>query len=90
MLFILEQIIKTIFISLSASQVGGQCVDTQTAVFSSAPVYSSVKPAQKPKSCSHSVTLSELGEYDKAIIPKKTRNSKKEHEGTNDKDLEFF
>ncbi|XP_053542336.1 zinc finger protein 341-like [Ictalurus punctatus] len=59
---------------------GGQCVDSQTAAFSSAPVYSSAKPAQKLKSCNSTVTLSELSEYDKVIIPKKTRNSKKGHE----------
>lgn len=64
------------------SQGGGQCMDSQTADFGSDPVYSSVKPAQKQKSCNSTVTLSELSEYDKVIIPKKTRNNKKGHEGT--------
>ncbi|KAF4078474.1 hypothetical protein AMELA_G00199520 [Ameiurus melas] len=59
---------------------GGQCVDNQTAAFSSTPIYSLAKPAQKPKSCNSTVILSELSEYDKVIIPKKTRNSKKGHE----------
>lgn len=73
-------------LSLSLSQGGGgQCVDSQTAAFSSAPVYSSAKPAQKLKSCSSTVTLSELSEYDKVIIPKKTRNSKKGHEGNGER-----
>ncbi|XP_060793722.1 zinc finger protein 341 isoform X1 [Neoarius graeffei] len=62
-------------------QGGGQCVDSQSAAFSSAPVYSSAKAAPKQKSCGSTVTLSELSEYDKVIIPKKTRNSKKIHEG---------
>ncbi|XP_046725373.1 zinc finger protein 341 [Silurus meridionalis] len=62
-------------------QGGGQCVDSQNPAYSSAPVYSSVKPLQKPKSCSSTVALSDLAEYDKVIIPKKTRNSKKGHDG---------
>ncbi|KAG7323437.1 hypothetical protein KOW79_013139 [Hemibagrus wyckioides] len=67
--------------SFQPVQGGGQCMDSQSAEFSSAPVYTSAKPAQKQKSCSSTVTLSELSEYDKVIIPKKTRNSKKGHEG---------
>ncbi|XP_027021547.2 zinc finger protein 341 [Tachysurus fulvidraco] len=66
-------------------QGGGQCMDSQTADFGSEPVYSSVKPAQKQKSCNSTVTLSELSEYDKVIIPKKTRNNKKGHEGAQTK-----
>ncbi|KAI5609233.1 zinc finger protein 341 isoform X1 [Silurus asotus] len=62
-------------------QGGGQCVDSQNSAYSSAPVYSSVKPLQKPKSCSSTVALSDLADYDKVIIPKKTRNSKKGHDG---------
>ncbi|KAM9444964.1 zinc finger protein 341 [Clarias gariepinus] len=61
----------------------GQCVDSQTAVFGSTPVYGSAKPASKPKICSSTVALSELTEYDKVIIPKKTRSGKKEHDGQN-------
>ncbi|XP_062872239.1 zinc finger protein 341 isoform X2 [Trichomycterus rosablanca] len=61
-------------------QGAGQCVENQTAAFSSGPVYNPAKPAQKPKSCNNTATLSELNEYDKVIIPRKTRNNKKAHE----------
>uniref|UniRef100_A0A8C1W1M0 Zinc finger protein 341 n=1 Tax=Cyprinus carpio TaxID=7962 RepID=A0A8C1W1M0_CYPCA len=52
-----------------------QCVEGQ--VFSAAPVYSPGKQSNKTKTCTISTNLSELGEYDKVIIPKRARTSKK-------------
>ncbi|XP_055044456.2 zinc finger protein 341 isoform X3 [Misgurnus anguillicaudatus] len=57
--------------SFQSVQVPNQCVDGQG--FSTAPVYSPGKQSTKNKTC----TLSELGEYNKVIIPKRARTSKK-------------
>uniref|UniRef100_A0A671LH71 Zinc finger protein 341-like n=1 Tax=Sinocyclocheilus anshuiensis TaxID=1608454 RepID=A0A671LH71_9TELE len=56
--------------SFQSIQVPSQCVEGQ--VFSAAPVYSPGKQTNKTKT-----NLSELGEYDKVIIPKRARTSKK-------------
>ncbi len=61
-------------------QVPGQCVEGQ--VFSAAPVYSPGKQPNKHKTCTISTNLSELGEYDKVIIPKRARTSKKTQDGS--------
>ncbi|KAK9954693.1 hypothetical protein ABG768_016742 [Culter alburnus] len=61
--------------SFQSIQVPSQCVEGQ--VFSAAPVYSPGKQTAKNKSCTISTNLSELGEYDKVIIPKRARSSKK-------------
>ncbi|XP_022524313.2 zinc finger protein 341 isoform X3 [Astyanax mexicanus] len=59
-----------------------QCVESQSQAFSSAPAYSPAKIAIKSKPCSSTApALTELGEYDKVIIPKKTRNTKKGQDG---------
>lgn len=57
--------------SFQSVQVPTQCVDGQG--FNTAPVYSPGKQSTKNKTC----TLSELGEYNKVIIPKRARTSKK-------------
>ncbi|CAM4675175.1 unnamed protein product [Leuciscus chuanchicus] len=61
--------------SFQSIQIPSQCVEGQ--VFSAAPVYSPGKHTAKNKSCTISTNLSELGEYDKVIIPKRARTSKK-------------
>nr|XP_015824058.2 zinc finger protein 341 isoform X1 [Nothobranchius furzeri] len=58
-------------------QAPGQCVDSQS--FSSTPVYSPGKQATKTKSCSNNLT--ELGDFEKVIIPKQPRSSKKSSSG---------
>ncbi|XP_051955571.1 zinc finger protein 341-like isoform X2 [Xyrauchen texanus] len=65
--------------SFQSVQVPSQCVESQ--VFSTASVYSPGKQTTKNKSCTISTNLSELGEYDKVIIPKRTRTSKKTLDG---------
>ncbi|XP_051947182.1 zinc finger protein 341 isoform X2 [Xyrauchen texanus] len=60
-------------------QVPSQCVESQA--FITAPVYSPGKQTTKNKPCTLSTNLSQLGEYDKVIIPKKTRTSKKTQDG---------
>ncbi|XP_026873896.2 zinc finger protein 341 isoform X3 [Electrophorus electricus] len=50
------------------------CVESQSQVFVSAPVYSPAKPAAKAKSCSVTSALPELAEYDKPVGAKKGRN----------------
>ncbi|XP_076839872.1 zinc finger protein 341 isoform X2 [Brachyhypopomus gauderio] len=62
-------------------QAQGQCVESQSQVFTSAPVYSPAKPAAKPKSCSVTSALPELAEYNKPITTKKSRNGKKAPDG---------
>ncbi|XP_038160838.1 zinc finger protein 341 isoform X1 [Cyprinodon tularosa] len=61
------------------SQVPGQCVEGQA--FSSAPVYSPGKQGSKTKSCSNSSSMGELGDFEKVIIPKQPRSSKKNTDG---------
>lgn len=61
-------------------QGAAECVENQTAAFSNADVYNPAKSAQKPKNCNNTAPLGELSEYDKVIIPKKSRNNKKAHE----------
>nr|XP_005174589.1 zinc finger protein 341 isoform X1 [Danio rerio] len=63
------------FQSIQSIQVPSQCVEGQ--VFSAAPVYSPGKQSTKNKACTISTNLSELAEYDKVIIPKRSRVSKK-------------
>ncbi|KAK1803534.1 hypothetical protein P4O66_020955 [Electrophorus voltai] len=53
------------------------CVESQSQVFVSAPVYSPAKPAAKAKSCSVTSALPELAEYDKPVGAKKGRNGKR-------------
>ncbi|XP_016086876.1 zinc finger protein 341-like isoform X2 [Sinocyclocheilus grahami] len=65
--------------SFQSIQVPSQCVEGQ--VFSAAPVYSPGKLTNKTKTCTISTNLSELGEYDKVIIPKRARTSKKTQDG---------
>ncbi|KAI2649420.1 Zinc finger protein 341 [Labeo rohita] len=65
--------------SFQSIQVPSQCVEGQ--VFSAAPVYSPGKQTNKNKTCTISANLSELGEYDKVIIPKRARTSKKTQDG---------
>lgn len=60
-------------------QVPSQCVDGHT--FSSAPVYSPGKQSNKNKTCTMGSNLSELGEYNKVIIPKRARTAKKTPDG---------
>ncbi|KAL1249348.1 hypothetical protein QQF64_020353 [Cirrhinus molitorella] len=64
--------------SFQSIQIPSQCVEGQ--VFSAAPVYSPGKQTNKNKTCTISANLSELGEYDKVIIPKRARTSKKTHD----------
>uniref|UniRef100_A0A1A8MHX8 Zinc finger protein 341 n=1 Tax=Nothobranchius pienaari TaxID=704102 RepID=A0A1A8MHX8_9TELE len=59
------------------AQAPGQCVDSQS--FSSTPVYSPGKQGTKTKSCSNNLT--ELGDFEKVIIPKQPRSSKKSSSG---------
>uniref|UniRef100_A0A1A7WSH4 Zinc finger protein 341 n=2 Tax=Iconisemion striatum TaxID=60296 RepID=A0A1A7WSH4_9TELE len=58
-------------------QAPGQCVDSQS--FSSTPVYSPGKQGAKTKTCSSNLT--ELGDFEKVIIPKQPRSSKKSSNG---------
>ncbi|XP_047221194.1 zinc finger protein 341 isoform X2 [Girardinichthys multiradiatus] len=61
-------------------QVPGQCVEGQS--FSSTPVYSPGKQGSKTKSCNHSSSsMAELSDYEKVIIPKQPRSSKKGTDG---------
>ncbi|XP_066529225.1 zinc finger protein 341 isoform X3 [Hoplias malabaricus] len=65
--------------SFQSVQGPSHCVENQGQAFSSAPAYSSAKPTAKAKTCS--AGLHELAEYEKIIIPKKTRNTKKGQDG---------
>ncbi|KAJ4933844.1 hypothetical protein JOQ06_006653, partial [Pogonophryne albipinna] len=60
-------------------QVPSQCVESQS--FNTPPVYSPGKQCTKTKTCSISATLTELGHFEKVIIPKRTRSSKKIPDG---------
>uniref|UniRef100_A0A3B5KWT9 C2H2-type domain-containing protein n=1 Tax=Xiphophorus couchianus TaxID=32473 RepID=A0A3B5KWT9_9TELE len=59
--------------------VPGQCVEGQS--FSSSPVYSPGKQGSKAKSCSHMGSMAELSDFEKVIIPKQPRTSKKTTDG---------
>ncbi|RXN34278.1 zinc finger protein 341-like [Labeo rohita] len=72
--------------SFQSIQVPSQCVEGQ--VFSAAPVYSPGKQTNKNKTCTISANLSELGEYDKVIIPKRARTSKKTQDAIEEQDTE--
>ncbi|XP_056130663.1 zinc finger protein 341 [Lampris incognitus] len=56
-------------------QVPSQCVESQS--FTTPPVYSPGKQGTKTKTCSITTNLSELGDFERVIIPKRPRNSKK-------------
>uniref|UniRef100_A0A096M6K9 Zinc finger protein 341 n=1 Tax=Poecilia formosa TaxID=48698 RepID=A0A096M6K9_POEFO len=56
-----------------------QCVEGQS--FSSTPVYSPGKQGSKAKSCSHMGSMAELSDFEKVIIPKQPRSSKKTMDG---------
>uniref|UniRef100_A0A674NWG0 Zinc finger protein 341 n=1 Tax=Takifugu rubripes TaxID=31033 RepID=A0A674NWG0_TAKRU len=56
-------------------QVPSQCVESQS--FTTPPVYSPGKQCTKTKICSVTNSLTELGDFEKVIIPKRQRNNKK-------------
>ncbi|XP_041702421.1 zinc finger protein 341 isoform X2 [Coregonus clupeaformis] len=60
-------------------QVPSQCVESQS--FNTPPVYSPGKQGTKTKTCSITANLTELGEFDKVIIPKRPKNGKKGQNG---------
>uniref|UniRef100_A0A8C6WY91 Zinc finger protein 341 n=1 Tax=Neogobius melanostomus TaxID=47308 RepID=A0A8C6WY91_9GOBI len=60
-------------------QVPSQCVGIQP--FTAPPVYSPEKQGSKTKTCSASTNMNEMGEFEKVIIPKRPRSSKKGTEG---------
>ncbi|CAJ1055295.1 zinc finger protein 341 [Xyrichtys novacula] len=61
-------------------QVPSQCVESQS--FTTPPVYSPGKQCTKTKICSITTNLTELGDFEKVIIPKRPRSSKKSPDGT--------
>lgn len=60
-------------------QVPSQCVESQS--FTTPPVYSPGKQGAKTKTCSITPNLTEVGEFEKVIIPKRPRSSKKIPDG---------
>ncbi|GLD45697.1 zinc finger protein 341 isoform X1 [Lates japonicus] len=60
-------------------QVSSQCVESQS--FTTPPVYSPEKQGTKTKTCSITTNLTELGDFEKVIIPKRPRSSKKSPDG---------
>uniref|UniRef100_A0A3P8SB71 Zinc finger protein 341 n=1 Tax=Amphiprion percula TaxID=161767 RepID=A0A3P8SB71_AMPPE len=60
-------------------QVPSQCVESQS--FTTPPVYSPGKQGTKTKTCSVTTNMTELGDFEKVIIPKRPRNSKKNSDG---------
>uniref|UniRef100_UPI0037E78C8E zinc finger protein 341 isoform X2 n=1 Tax=Semicossyphus pulcher TaxID=241346 RepID=UPI0037E78C8E len=60
-------------------QVPSQCVESQS--FTTPPVYSPGKQGTKTKICSITTNLTELGDFEKVIIPKRPRSSKKSPDG---------
>ncbi|XP_028439007.1 zinc finger protein 341, partial [Perca flavescens] len=60
-------------------QVPSQCVESQS--FNTPPVYSPGKQCTKTKTCSITTNLTELGDFEKVIIPKRSRSSKKSSDG---------
>lgn len=69
-----------VYLRLFVLQVPSQCVESQS--FTTPPVYSPGKQGTKTKICSITSTLTELNDLDKAIIPKRSRSSKKIPDGT--------
>ncbi|XP_068189192.1 zinc finger protein 341 isoform X2 [Antennarius striatus] len=59
--------------------VPSQCVENQS--FTTPPVYSPGKQSTKTKVCSITTNLTELGDFEKVIIPKRQRSSKKSPDG---------
>uniref|UniRef100_A0A8D0ANY4 Zinc finger protein 341 n=1 Tax=Sander lucioperca TaxID=283035 RepID=A0A8D0ANY4_SANLU len=53
-------------------QVPSQCVESQS--FNTPPVYSPGKQCTKTKTCSITTNLTELGDFEKVIIPKRSRS----------------
>ncbi|XP_060913607.1 zinc finger protein 341 isoform X1 [Labrus mixtus] len=66
-------------------QVPSQCVESQS--FTTPPVYSPGKQCTKTKICSITTNLTELGDFEKVIIPKRPRSSKKSPDGANAEQL---
>ncbi|XP_017266707.1 zinc finger protein 341 isoform X2 [Kryptolebias marmoratus] len=60
-------------------QAPGQCVDSQS--FTSTPVYSPGKQGAKTKTCNSTSNMTELGDFEKVIIPKQPRSNKKSPNG---------
>ncbi|CAN9515837.1 unnamed protein product [Ophioblennius macclurei] len=60
-------------------QVPSQCVESQS--FTTPPVYSPGKQGTKIKTCSITTNMAELGDFEKVIIPKRPRSSKKSADG---------
>ncbi|XP_041860773.1 zinc finger protein 341 [Melanotaenia boesemani] len=60
-------------------QVPSQCVESQS--FTSPPIYSPGKQGTKTKTCSTTNSMTELSDFEKAIIPKQPRSSKKSTDG---------
>ncbi|XP_040901794.1 zinc finger protein 341 isoform X2 [Toxotes jaculatrix] len=60
-------------------QVPSQCVESQS--FTTPPVYSPGKQGTKTKTCSITTNLTELGDFEKVIIPKRPRSNKKSPDG---------
>ncbi|KAM9751842.1 zinc finger protein 341 [Menidia menidia] len=60
-------------------QVPSQCVESQP--YTSPPVYSPGKQGAKTKTCSSASGMPELGDFEKVIIPKQPRVSKKTADG---------
>lgn len=61
-------------------QVPSQCVESQS--FTTPPVYSPGKQCTKTKTCSITSNLTELGDFEKVIIPKRSRSNKKSSDGS--------
>lgn len=60
-------------------QVPSQCVESQS--FTTPHVYSPGKQGTKTKICSITNNLMEIGDFEKVIIPKRPRGSKKSPDG---------
>ncbi|XP_034029191.1 zinc finger protein 341 isoform X2 [Thalassophryne amazonica] len=60
-------------------QVPSQCVESQS--FTTPPDYSPGKQGTKTKTCSITASLTELGDFEKVIIPKRPRSTKKVPDG---------
>uniref|UniRef100_A0A8D3C718 C2H2-type domain-containing protein n=1 Tax=Scophthalmus maximus TaxID=52904 RepID=A0A8D3C718_SCOMX len=58
--------------------VPSQCVESQS--FTTPPVYSPGKQGTKTKTCSITSNLTELGDFEKVIIPKRPRSSSKKRQ----------
>uniref|UniRef100_A0A671YQX5 Zinc finger protein 341 n=1 Tax=Sparus aurata TaxID=8175 RepID=A0A671YQX5_SPAAU len=67
------------FHPVQVGKVPSQCVESQS--FTTPPVYSPGKQCTKTKICSITTNLTELGDFEKVIIPKRPRSSKKSPDG---------